>query len=169
MEFELKSISRSGMDEANAKAEHYRLLNQPREAESICRDVLATDPEDQTALRNLGLAITDQFTGGENDRYAEVEEAFGRLTDDYESLYYTGILHERRVKAQLAAGRPPHTLLVTLQEALRCFGEAEAIRPEGNDDCILRWNSCIRLLKSYSDAEWHKDTETVDVGDSHSF
>ncbi len=169
MEFELKSISRASMDEANAKAEHYRLLNQPKEAESICLDVLATDPEDQTALRHLGLAITDQFTGGDSDRYTEVEDAFGRLTDEYECLYYTGILHERRVKAQLAAGRPPHTLLVTLEEALRCFNEAEAIRPEGNDDCILRWNSCIRLLKSHSDAEWHKDTEVVDVGDSHSF
>jgi hypothetical protein len=120
------------MDEANAKAEHYRLLNQPSEAESICRDVLAADPEDQLALRNLGLAITDQFTGGDSDRYAEVADAFGRLTDDYESAYYTGILHERRVKAQLAAGRPPHALLVTLQEALRCFEAAESIRPERN-------------------------------------
>lgn len=169
MELELKSISMAGVAEANAKAEHYRLLNQPKEAESICRDVLATDPENQIALRNLGLAITDQFTGGDSDRYSEVEAAFSRLSDKYERLYYTGILHERRAKAQLAAGRPPYTLLVTVEEALRCFKEAEAIRPRGNDDPILRWNSCIRLLKSYDEAEWHKDTETVDVGDSHSF
>ena len=80
-----------------------------------------------------------------------------------------GILHERRAKAQLAAGRPPHTLLVTVEEALRCFTEAGAIRPKSNDDPILRWNSCIRLLQSHSEAEWHKDTEAVDVGDSHSF
>ncbi|HTC92747.1 MAG TPA: hypothetical protein VK699_04745 [Terriglobales bacterium] len=169
MELELKSISMTGVIEANAKAEHYRLLNQPKEAESICLDVLAADPENQTALRNLGLAITDQFTGHPTDRYAEVEAAFNGLTNKYERLYYTGILHERRVKAQLAAGRPPHTLLVTLEEALRCFKEAGAIRPPANDDSILRWNSCIRLLKEHSDAEWHKDTEVVDVGDSHSF
>jgi hypothetical protein len=169
MELELKSISMAGVAEANAKAEHYRLLNQPKEAESICHDVLATDPENQLALRNLGLAITDQFTGAPADRYGEVEAAFSRLTDPYERLYYAGILHERRAKAQLAAGRSPHTQFVTVEEALRCFKEAEAIRPRGNDDPILRWNSCIRLLKSHSDAEWNKDTEAVDVGDSHSF
>lgn len=169
MELELKSISTAGVVEANSKAEHYRLLHQPREAESICLDVLATDPENQIALRNLGLAITDQFMGHASDRYAEVEAAFNRLTDKYEHLYYTGILHERRAKAQLAAGRPPHTLLVTVEEALRCFKEAEALRPPGNDDSILRWNSCVRLLKSHGDAEWHKDMHTVDVGDSYSF
>ncbi|HTD24192.1 MAG TPA: hypothetical protein VK738_16155 [Terriglobales bacterium] len=169
MELELKSISMAGVAEANAKAEHYRLLNQPKEAESICLDVLASDPENQVALRNLGLAITDQFTGHASDRYAEVEAAFNRLTNKYEHLYYTGILHERRAKSQLAAGRPPHTLLVTVEEALRCFKEAEAISPPANDDSILRWNSCIRLLKSHSEAEWHKDMETMDVGDSHSF
>jgi tetratricopeptide (TPR) repeat protein len=169
MELELKSISMAGVDEANGKAEHYRLLNQPREAESICLDVLATDPENQMALRNLGLAITDQFTGQASDRYAQVEEAFNRLTDKYERLYYTGILNERRAKAQLAGGRPPHTVLVIVEEALRCFKEAEAIRPPGNDDSILRWNSCVRLLKSHSDAEWHRDMHTIDVGDSHSF
>jgi hypothetical protein len=169
MELELKSISMAGVAEANAKAEHYRLLNQPKEAESICLDVLAADPENQVALRNLGLALTDQFTGHASDRYVEVEAAFNRLTNKYERLYYTGILHERRAKAQLAAGRSPHTLLVTVEEALRCFKEAEAIRPPANDDPILRWNSCIRLLKSYSEAEWHKDMHTIDVGDSHSF
>jgi hypothetical protein len=169
MEFELKSISTAGVVEANAKAEHYRLLNQPAEAESICLDILATDPESQIALRNLGLAITDQFTGNPSDRYAEVEAAFNRLTNKYEHLYYTGILHERRAKAQLAAGRPPHTVLVTVEEALRCFKEAEAIRPSANDDPILRWNSCIRLLKAYSEAEWNKDMAAMDVGDSHSF
>jgi len=169
MELELKSISMAGVDEANGKAEHYRLLNQPKEAESICLDVLATDPENQLALRNLGLAITDQFTGHATDRYAQVEETFNRLSDKYEHLYYTGILNERRAKAQLAAGRPPHTVLVIVEEALRCFKEAEALRPSGNDDSMLRWNSCVRLLQSYSDAEWNKGMHTVDVGDSHSF
>src|SRR5260370_35462762 len=98
MELELKSISMAGVAEANAKAEPSRLLNQPKEAESICLDVLAADPETQIALRNLGLAITDQFTGHASDRYAEVEAAFNRLTNKYEHLYYTGILHERRAK-----------------------------------------------------------------------
>jgi hypothetical protein len=71
METKLKTISKDGIDEANRKAERYRFLNQPHEAESICRDVLAADPENQLALRNLGLAITDQFTGRPSDRATE--------------------------------------------------------------------------------------------------
>src|SRR5438876_180211 len=148
MELSVKPIALNSVSEANSKAELYRLLNEPEEAESICQDVLAADPENQTALRLLGLAITDQFTGGPSDRYSEVEGVFQRLTDRYERLYYPGILHERRVKAQLRAGRSPHTLLVLLEEAMRCYGEAEKIRPPGNDDAILRWNRCVRLIQS---------------------
>src|ERR1051325_3850321 len=104
MEFKLKTISAAGVPEANAKAERYRFLNQPMEAESICLDVLAADPNNQLALRNLGLAITDQFTGKPNDRHAEAEAAFSKLTDKYERLYYTGIMHERHAKSLLQAG-----------------------------------------------------------------
>ena len=72
MEYKLKSISQAGIGEANSKAELYRLLNEPEEAESICHDVLATDPENQTALRLLGLAISDQFKGAADDRYVGI-------------------------------------------------------------------------------------------------
>jgi len=27
-----------------------------------------------------------------------------------------------------------------------CFEKAEAIRPAGNDDAILRWNGCARII-----------------------
>src|SRR6202040_1671586 len=115
MELKLKSISPESVDAALSKAELYRLLNEPEEAESICQDVLVVQPGNQVALRLLGLAITDQFTGNPADRY--------------ERLYYLGILYERRAKAQLRVGRPPHTLLVLLDEAMRCYQEAEKIRP----------------------------------------
>src|ERR1700751_2957313 len=105
MDLKLKTISKSGIAEAIAKAELYRYLNEPGEAESICRDILAADPENQTGLRLLGLAITDQFAGNASDRYREAEDAFQSLTDRYERLYYCGILHERQAKSQLAAGR----------------------------------------------------------------
>src|SRR5215831_8458113 len=121
MEYKLKRISPAGITEAVAKAELYRSLNEPEEAESICRDVLAIEPEHQLALRLLGLVVTDQFAGDPRDRHAEAENAFQQLSDPYERLYYMGILHERRVKAQLRAGRPPHALLVLLQEAMRCY------------------------------------------------
>ena len=59
MELKLKPISKAGITEAISKAELYRYLNEPGEAESICRDILAQEPLHQTALRLLGLAITD--------------------------------------------------------------------------------------------------------------
>jgi len=153
MDLKLKTISKSGIAEAIAKAELYRYLNEPEEAESICRDILAVEPNHGMGLRTLGLSMTDQFTGGSEDRYAEVEATFQRLPDAYERNYYTGLLCERRVKAQLRAGRAPHTLLPLLERALQCFGEAERTSPPGNDDAILRWNRCVRLLQSQPEFE----------------
>jgi hypothetical protein len=91
MEYQLKRISTAGIPEAIAKAELYRSLNEPEEAESICRDILTIEPQHQLALRLLGLALTDQFSGGASDRYREAEQAFRQLTDPYGQLYYSGI------------------------------------------------------------------------------
>ena len=153
MTHELKRISTAGIAEAIAKAQLYRSLNEPEEAESICRDILAIEPQHQLALRLLGLALTDQFTGISSDRDREAERSFQQLIDPYERLYYMGLLCERRVKAQLRAGRAPHTLLPLLEKALQCFRDAEKIHPPGNDDAILRWNRCVRLLQSQPDFE----------------
>ena len=157
MEFDLKKISPEAIDAALSKAELYRFLNEPEEAESICEDVLAVQPGHQLALRNLGLALTDQFIGEAADRYADAENAFQQLTDPYERLYYTGLLHERRAKAQLRAGRPAHSVTVLLEDAMRNYEEAERLHPAGNDDAILRWNRCARLLHSKLDSEWHRE------------
>ena len=167
MEFKLKTISPEGIDAALSKAELYRLLNEPEEAESICQDVLAIHPGHQFALRTLGLAVTDQFTGDGadgSDRYSDALNAFEQLTDAYEKLYYTGLLYERRAKAQLKARRPPHTITVLLEEAMRCYQEAEPIRPTGNDDSILRWNRCARLLHSRVESDWHREVE-IEMGE----
>src|SRR5271156_4963211 len=77
MQFTLKTISKAGIPEAISKAELYRSLNEPEEAESICRDILAVEPEHQLALRLLGLAsasITPAFctNGGRRRRCAWV-------------------------------------------------------------------------------------------------
>lgn len=165
MEFKLKVISPDGIAEANAKAELYRLLNEPEEAESICHDVLAVDPENQTALRLLGLAITDQFTGAASDRATEAEAAFDRLQDEYERQYYRGLVLERSAKAQLQVGRAAHSVLVLLEEAMKLFQSAEKIRPHGNDDAILRWNRCARLLQSRPESDWRPESEMVDIGE----
>jgi tetratricopeptide (TPR) repeat protein len=164
MEYTLRLISTAGIAEAIAKVELYRSLNEPEEAESICRDILAVEPQHQLALRFLGLAITDQFNGGRSDRYKEAEEAFQKLTDRYERIYYSGLLYERRAKAQLHAGQSAHTLKPLFERALQCFDEAAKIRPEGNDDAILRWNRCVRLLQTPSYA-WESEFSGFDAQD----
>jgi len=146
VELKLKTISKDGIPEAISKVELYRYLAEPEGAESICRDILAADPENQLALRLLGLTLTDQFEGRHPDRYAEAEKIFQSLKDRYEVQYYTGLLLERRAKAQMKAGVSAHNLTGSLHEAMRCFEEAEKIRPPHNDDAMLRWNRCARLL-----------------------
>jgi hypothetical protein len=147
MEYKLKHISTRGIPEAIAKAELYRSLNEPEEAESICHDILAIEPHHQLALRLLGLALTDGFDGG-SDRFRDAEKTFQLLTDPYERHYYTGILYERSAKAQLKIGRPLRAVLTLFELALHSFAEAEKLRPAGNDDAILRWNRCVRLLQN---------------------
>lgn len=166
MELKLKSISQAGINAAIAKAERYRYLNEPEEAESICRDILDVEPTHQLAQRILGLAITDQFTGGVNDRFTEASAVFNGLEDRYSRLYYTGIAHERHAKAQLRVGRPPQAVAAELEEAMRCFHEAEQIRPKGNDETILRWNRCARLLQTLPQPLAHEEPLEFESGDS---
>jgi hypothetical protein len=161
MELKLKSISQAGINTAIAKAERYRYLNEPEEAESICRDILAVDALHQSAQRILGLAITDQFTGGVKDG----------LIDEYSRLYYTGILHERHAKSQLRAGRPAQAVAAEFEEAMTYFDRAEKMRPTGNDESILRWNRCARLLETLpqpSAAEEPSAFESGDIAPQHS-
>ena len=166
MDYQLKRISSAGIAEAIAKAELYRSLNEPEEAESICRDILAIEPDHQLALRLLGLSLTDQFNGRGSDRYRETEQIFGQLEDEYERLYYSGILHERRAKAQLNAGSPCAPVLALFEEALRFFAQAERIRPSGNDDAILRWNRCVRLLQNPA-YQWEAFEQELVAFDAH--
>ncbi|HEY6348957.1 MAG TPA: hypothetical protein VI636_06060 [Candidatus Angelobacter sp.] len=165
MDPQLKTISKNGIHEALSKAQHYRYLNQAEEAESICRDILAVDPENQKALRLLGLAITDQFSGAMTDQHREAESCFEKLSSPYERFYYLGILYERRAKAQMRAGHLAHSLLMSFQHAMHCFEEAEKIRPQGNDDALLRWNRCRRLLASIPELTRERE-QAFEAGDS---
>ena len=60
-DLELQPISAAAVPRAVAKAKHYRLLNEPAEAESICRDVLSAQPDNDQVMVVLLLALTDQF------------------------------------------------------------------------------------------------------------
>jgi tetratricopeptide (TPR) repeat protein len=148
MQFEFKILSPEAVPRALAKAERYRLLNEPSEAESICRDALEIEPDNQEALTTLLLALTEQFGDAASTSVADAWKTLGRLRDEYERAYYTGILYERRAKARLAQGTPgsgPRSY-EWLREAMSWYEKAEAIRPPTNDDAILRWNACARLI-----------------------
>jgi tetratricopeptide (TPR) repeat protein len=166
VEHKLKTISSSGIAEALSKAQLYRSLNEPEESESICQDILAADSENQAALQLLGLSITDQFTGDVNDRHAEVDAIFQRLSAPYARHYYLGLLAERRAKAQMRAGRPGYMVEGLIEEAMRQFEEAEKIRPAANEEAILRWNRCVRLLGKLPHREAIESTSALEDHDT---
>ena len=145
--FELKTLSKEAIPAALEKAERYRLLNEPAEAESICLDVLKAAPENQQALVILLLAVTDRFSKGYGVSDTQAKELLGKLTGEYERAYYSGILAERRAKMKLAQGGHGSAWAYDLfREAMDCYEAAEAIRPPGNDDALLRWNTCARII-----------------------
>jgi tetratricopeptide (TPR) repeat protein len=146
--FELKRLSLEAVPAALERALRYRLLNEPAEAESICHDVLEIDPENQEALVMLLLAITDRLGKGYSVGVTEAQDVLVRLRDEYERAYYTGIVCERRGKAQLRQGYPGagHDAYEFMREAMTWFEKAEALRPPKNDDALLHWNTCARII-----------------------
>jgi hypothetical protein len=148
MTFDPKPISRAGVPAALQKAERYRLINDPSSAESICLDVLEVDPDNQQAIVTLILAITDQFVGAPAEGVRRAREQLRRLGDEYKRAYYAGIICERCAKAQLRTEGPGSgdTAYHWLREAMDWYDKAEAQRPAGNDESILRWNTCARML-----------------------
>ena len=145
---ELKALSKEAIPAALEKAMRYRLLNEPGEAESICLDILKADPENQEAIMLLLLALTDRFEKGYGVSDTQVKELLARIHSEYERAYYAGIFAERRAKAKLAQGNPGCNFQAYdgFREAMHWFEKAEAIRPPGNDDALLRWNTCARMI-----------------------
>src|SRR5262245_29784348 len=147
MEFELKALSPEAVPRTLAKAERYRLLNEPGEAESICLDVLEIEPDNQEALVTLLLALTEQFHD-DASRVTEARATVARLRDDYDRAYYTGIVFERRARAHFRHGTPGggHQVYEWLRDAMSWYEKAEGLRAPGNDDALLRWNACARFI-----------------------
>jgi hypothetical protein len=146
MHFELKSISVESIPEALAKVERYRLLNEPVLAESICLDILAIVPDHQQALISLLLARTDQFQSNVNAKAAQ--EVLAQIKGEYEQDYYAGIIWERVGNARLRQGGPGAGAsgYHSLREAMSHYERAMALASPGNDDAILRWNTCARTI-----------------------
>jgi hypothetical protein len=150
--YQLKPLSKDAIPSALAKAERYRLLNEPGEAESICLDVLQIEPDNQEAIVTLILSLTDQFPqelSSSRGAPTRAEDLLAHLSDEYDRAYYAGIIRERRAKAGLHRDRYASTATAVewLREAMAFFERAEAVRPANNDDAVLRWNACARLLE----------------------
>lgn len=145
---ELRKISKNSIQSALEKARHYRLLNDPENAESICRDILEIDGQHQGALATMILALTDQFDGG-SSRIDEARADVAKLDSEYERAYYSGLICERAAKVILASHRPEsqHDAFHWFQNAMDFFDKAAKLtRDENNQDPVLRWNSCARLI-----------------------
>jgi hypothetical protein len=161
MRFELKRLHKDAIGRAIQRAEHYRLLNEPRQAESICLDILACEPGNQRALVLLLLARTDQFVKGAGARVDDAREVLRELTGEYERAYYAGIICERWGKALLSRDDPGSGAAVFewLHQAMGWYEKAEALSGEGHDDPILRWNACARLLMRHAHVRPRGDEE----------
>jgi tetratricopeptide (TPR) repeat protein len=154
MAFELKPLSRLAIPAALEKAQRYRLLNEPFEAESICVDVLAVEPDNQTALVTLLLSLSDQLDH-RIAAYNQALELLPKLEGEYARVYYEGILCERRGRAhhRQASALSQSTAYEWFIKAMALYERAEAVRPAGDDDAIMRWNTCARTLDRHPELQ----------------
>jgi hypothetical protein len=150
--FALKRISTDAVDRAVDRAEHYRLLNDPEQAESICLDILAVDGGNEPARIALILSLTDQFRrGGGSHGVRRAKEHVGKLSGKYERAYYAGLVAERQGRAHLLHGGMERAFAYEgLYEAMQYYEQADALKPAGVDDAILRWNACVRTIERES-------------------
>ena len=146
--FQIKPLSRDAVENALDKAEHYRLLNQPRLAESICLDILEVDPDNQKTKIVLLLSLTDQFGASMANRGVQAQQLANSLKDEYSKVYYMGIIHERfgNVALDSSTHGSDWDAYDWYLEAMEFFERAEKLSPPGNNDAILRWNTCARNI-----------------------
>jgi len=147
---ELKKLGKEAIPAAIEKANQYRLLNEPGAAESICLDILEVEPDNQEALVVIILAMTDRLTRGYTVGDAQINTYLAKLRDDFQKAYYTGIVFERRAKALLGkdAVGSEATVFELFRQAMECFEKAESLSGDENDNALLRWNACARIVNS---------------------
>ena len=144
---ELKRIAIDTVQRALDLAQRYRLLNEPEQAASICQDILDVDPDNVEAIRLLFLATTEQFGKRRGTTYLDAEKVALRMSGEYEQTYHVGMACERWARVKLQEGAAASMVSDWLHKALSKYEKAEALRPSGNDDVLLRWNACARLIQ----------------------
>lgn len=150
--FQLKPLYKESIPKALIKAKHYRLLQDPWQTESICRDILKIEQNNQLATVYLILAITDQFSNEKSGSYHEAKELCTLLTSEYEQFYYQGLIEERLGKSALARTSPrvKYIAYEHYRSAMSLYEIAEKIHPEDNQDAVLRWNACVRKIQEFN-------------------
>jgi len=161
---ELKRISTAAIPRGIAKAERYRLLNEPEEAASICQDILQVDPGNQEVLAMLLLAVTDQFGRHPEVNMGDANRVLGKLQQSYDRSYYAGVIAERWGKAQLRTGAHHSVASGFFAEALDFYAKAMTVSPAGNDDAILRWNACVRFMEHNADLMAETEEVAAEAG-----
>src|SRR5919198_129053 len=148
MQFELKKLSPEAIPAALDRAERYRLLNEPVQAESICLDIIALEPENQQALVCLLLSLSEQFGENITEKLDRAWSILPKLRDEYQQAYYQGILLERQARLYTRSDAPGSNFSAyeLFSEAMRLYEKAERLRPPGNDEALLRWNTCARTI-----------------------
>lgn len=144
----IKKISTESIPRAIKKAQRYRLLNEPRESESICRDILAVDKDNQEATVMLLLSITDQFHTMDVT-IDQANEVLEQLVGAFERAYYGGVIAERWGKALHEAAYAGEDIHELLSRAMSLYEHAQTLAPTGNEDAVLRWNACVRLIDRF--------------------
>ncbi len=165
----LKPLDPQSIPKALETARNYRLLNEPHEAESICLDILEAAPDHQEAMTILLLALTDTFSMKLYPAFQKALEVAGRLSDRYSSFYYTGIVYERRAKAQMKKGTPGAGSVAYewFDKALKAFDRAMQVGDQNNQDAVLRWNSCARIINTNPEIKPRDHSEPVTFLDSY--
>lgn len=159
---EPRRIQAGSIPAALKQAQHYRLLNEPQLAESICRDIVAVEPEHESALITMLLALTDQF----DERLALARDQAGgirdRLPKPFHQAYYGGIIHERWARAQLKQSVPAETIEAWIQLAMQHYQQAAELAPPDDPNPLLRWNTCARLLNELEARLSHRTVQDAE-------
>jgi len=145
----LKDLPQGDMTTALAMAQRCRDVGEPEEAESICLDILASEPGNQQACVNLVLARTDLLDRGLPTGVASARDALAEVTGEYDRAYYDGLICERRARYLLRA-RGRQSSFVAWEwfgYAMDRFKEAARIEPDRIEP-ILRFNTCVRFLQA---------------------
>lgn len=147
-QLEMKPLPHGELSKVLAMAQRCRDVSEPEEAESICLDVLETEPDNQQALVLLLLARTDLLDAGLPGGVERAREPLARLESAFDREYYSGIVCERQARHLLRA-RGRHSSFVAwewFQYAMDHFEEATRLAPDRVEPA-LRYNACVRLIE----------------------